>query len=183
MSDPTKSQPVVPVTNAPAEPAVTSEVAAAEPAVAPRLASQSPVIPAAEPGAPVAVETVPVERRKRGIGAWSFVLGLLTALVDIAFVVILAVTVASFVGGLTEGGFGDLGISTAIGGAGLVLLALFLFFGGFLTAGLGALLGLLALLSGRGRVLGLFGLLFSTGAIVVRVLLLSSGNFVPGLGE
>jgi hypothetical protein len=179
MSDASKSDPAVPVTTTPAEPAVVAEPT---PVTAAGV-SEAEVTPVAEPVTPVVAAAVPVERKKRGIGAWSFVLGLLTGLIDIAFVVILAVTVASFIGGLTGGDFSDLGISTAIGGAGLVLAALFLFFGGFLTAGLGALLGLVALVSGRGRVLGLFGLLFSAGAIIVRVLLLSTGNFVPGLSD
>lgn len=178
MSDASKSDPAVPVTTTPAEPVVAEPTPVTAAAV-----SEAEVTPVVEPVTPVVAEAVPVERKKRGIGAWSFVLGLLTGLVDIAFVVILAVTVASFIGGLTGGDFSDLGISTAIGGAGLVLVALFLFFGGFLTAGLGALLGLVALVSGRGRVLGLFGLLFSAGAIIVRVLLLSTGNFVPGLSD
>ena len=174
MSDPVKPEPI-PSTSADA--------------VAPTTPAE-PVAHVAEPAAPEVVEpapaavVAPVEpvaapRKKRGIGAWSFVFGLLTGLIDIAFVVWVVVVIVGTVGDLTAGNLA--GISTAIGAAGLVIVALFVFFGGFLTAGLAALLGLVALVSGRGRVLGVFGLLFGLGAVAVRLLLLSAG-FSPDLG-
>ena len=126
------------------------------------------------PAAPV------VERKKRGVGAWSFVLGLLTSLGDIAFLVFGIITVVGTISAVTSGDFSA--INTALGAAGLVLLAFFVYFGGFVTAGLAGILGLVALITGRGRVLGLFGLLFAIAAILVRVLLLLSGNFNPELG-
>lgn len=158
----------------------------AEPAAAEPTASEPAVVePAvvehrdAAPVAPATAAPVVVERKKRGVGAWSFVLGLLTNLGDIAFVVFGVVAVVGTVADLTSGDYS--GVGTALGAAGLAILALFVFFGGFVTAGLAALLGLVALVTGRGRVLGLFGLLFAAAAIIVRVVILS-GGFSPDLG-
>jgi hypothetical protein len=158
MSDMSTPEPVVPAPMTPAEP-----VAVAEPAVEP---------------AP-AVMAEPVEKKKRGVGAWSFVLGLLTGLGDLAFVIFGIVVVVGAIADLTSGDFS--GVATALGAAGLAIVALFVFFGGFFAGGLAALLGLIALISGRGRVLGLFGLLFGAGAIALRLALLSAG-FSPDLG-
>jgi hypothetical protein len=159
MSDTSETSPAVPATTTPAEPVAVSE-------------------PAADPA--VAAEPVVVERKKRGVGAWSFVLGLLTALADLAVIVVAAVLVFGALASLSTGDFS--GLTTALGAAGLTLVAFFVFFGGFFTGGLAALLGLIALISGRGRVLGFFGLLFGAIAIVVRLALLSSGQFAPELG-
>jgi hypothetical protein len=164
MSDPVTPEPAVPATTTPAEPVEVVEPVATE---------------AADPVTPSAVTPVVVEKKKRGVGAWSFVLGLLTGLIDIAFVVWVVVVIVGTLGDLTAGNLGA--ISTAISAAGLVIVALFVFFGGFLTAGLAALLGLVALVSGRGRVLGVFGLLFGAAALALRIGLLSAG-FSPDLG-
>lgn len=158
MSDTSSSDPAVPATTTPAEP-----VAASEPA--------APVV--ADPPAPV-------EKKKRGVGAWSFVLGLLTALADIAFVIFVVVALIGAFASISAGDFS--GATTALAAAGLTVAAFFLFFGGFFSGGLAALLGLIALLTGRGRVLGVFGLIFGVAAIGVRLLLLSSGSFVPEFG-
>lgn len=160
MSDTTSSEPAVPATTTPAEPVAVTEPAAVEPAYS-------------EPPAPV-------EKKKRGVGAWAFVLGLLTALVDIAFVVFVVVVLVGAIASFTSGDFS--GVTTALGAAGLTIAAFFVFFGGFFSGGLAALLGLIALVSGRGRVLGVFGLIFGAAAIAVRLLLLTSGQFVPELG-
>lgn len=178
MSDPVKPE-SAPSTDAaavePVEP-VAAEPTAVEPATV-EPATVEPTAPAA--AAPAAVAPAEAPRKKRGVGAWSFVVGLLTGLVDLAFVVWVVVVLVGAIGDLTAGNLA--GISTAIGAAGLVLVALFVFFGGFLTAGLAALLGLIALISGRGRVLGVFGLIFGLGALAVRIALLSAG-FSPDLG-
>lgn len=171
MSDPVKPEPAVPATTTPAEP-----VAVSEPVAEPASAEVAEPV---SPAAPAVVEPVVVEKKKRGIGAWSFVLGLLTGLIDIAFVVWVVVVIVGTIGDLTAGNLGA--ISTAISAAGLVIVALFVFFGGFLTAGLAAILGLVALVSGRGRVLGVFGLLFGAAALALRIALLSAG-FSPDLG-
>lgn len=150
----------------------------AEPVVVPEPAPAAAAPAAETPVAPAAVVPV-VEKKKRGVGAWSFVLGLLTALTDVAFLVFGIVAVVGAASAIFGGDYSTIG--TVLGAAGLALLALFVFFGGFVTAGLAALLGLVALVSGRGRVLGLFGLLFAAAAIIVRVVILSSG-FSPDLG-
>jgi hypothetical protein len=159
MSDTSTPEPAVPATTTPAEP-----VAVAEPA-----GEAAYVEPAA-----------PVEKKKRGVGAWSFVLGLITALGDLAFLIFVIVILVGAFASLSSGDFS--GVTTALGAAGLALAAFFIFFGGFFTGGLAALLGLIALLTGRGRVLGVFGLLFGAASIAVRLLLLSSGQFVPEFG-
>jgi hypothetical protein len=148
------------------------------------------VAPTATPAEPVVVEPAATEvaapvppvvekKRSRAVGGWSFVLGLLTVLVDLAFVIWVVVVLVGAVGDLTSGNLQA--VSTAIGAAGLVLVALLVFFGGFVTAGLAALLGLIGLISGRGRVLAVFGLLFGILALLVRIGLLSAG-FSPDLG-
>ena len=181
MSDSSTSEPVVPATTTPAESDV-PELVAPEPA-APGRAADEPAAP--EPvlhqpmTEPATVVPVAVERKKRGVGAWSFVLGLLTALGDIGFLIFTIVVLAGAASAVVSGDFS--GAGTALGAAGLALLALFVFFGGFFTGGLAVLLGLIALISGRGRVLGFLGLLFGIAAIALRVLLLSAG-FSPDLG-
>jgi len=186
MSDAKTPESAVPATTTPAEPVTPAPATAAEPApVVAEPVAADPVVAetAAEPVAvePVAAAPAPVvvERKKRGVGAWSFVLGLLTSLGDIAFLVFGIIAVVGGASAIFSGDYS--GLSTALGAAGLVLIALFVFFGGFVTAGLAALLGLVALITGRGRVLGLFGLLFAAAAIVVRVLILTAG-FSPDLG-
>ena len=165
MSDTTSPEPAVPATTTPAEPVAVTEPAAAEPAYSEPAYSEPPAS---------------VEKKKRGVGAWSFVLGLLTALGDLAFLIFVIVVLVGAIGALTSGDIS--GITTALTAAGLTIAALFIFFGGFFTGGLAALLGLIALVTGRGRVLGLFGLVFGAAAIAVRLLLLSSGQFAPELG-
>jgi hypothetical protein len=159
MSDTSTPEPAVPATTTPAEPVAVTEPAAEAAYVAP---------------------AAPVEKKKRGVGAWSFALGLITALGDLAFLIFVIVILVGAFASLSSGDFS--GVTTALGAAGLALAAFFIFFGGFFTGGLAVLLGLIALLTGRGRVLGVFGLLFGAAAIVVRLLLLSSGQFVPEFG-
>ena len=163
MSDTSTPEPAVPATTTSAGTTPVEPVAVTEPA------AQSAVV--APP---------PVEKKKRGVGAWSFVLGLLTALGDLAFLIFVIVVLVGAISAFTSGDFS--GVATALGAAGLTIAAFFIFFGGFFTGGLAALLGLIALITGRGRVLGFFGLLFGVAAIAVRLLLLSSGQFVPELG-
>lgn len=160
------------------------DASAPEPAVPPRSTSALPVGVAESASEPVVEraphgEPVAAEKRKRGVGVWSFVLGLLSTFGDLGFVVVIVVVLVGAVSALTTGDLG--GVATVLGAGGLALSALVVFFGGFLTGGLAALLGLIALVGGRGRVLGLFGLLFGAAAIAVRVALLSAG-FSPDLG-
>jgi hypothetical protein len=160
-SESTPSAEVVPPATTPAEPAVVEPVA---------TEVAEPVTPA-----PVVVE----KKKSRAVGAWSFVLGLLTVLVDIAFVIWVVVVLVGAIGDLTSGNLQA--ISTAISAAGLVIIALLVFFGAFVSAGLAVLLGVVGLISGRGRVLAVFGLLFGVVALLVRIGLLSAG-FSPDLG-
>jgi hypothetical protein len=166
MSDTSTPEPVVPAAQKPAEP-----VEVAQPVSAPVVEPEREPVLFDPP--------VEVERKKRGVGAWSFVLGLITALGDLAFLIFVVVVLVGAITALTSGDLS--GVTTALGAAGLAVTALFVFFGGFVTGGLAALLGLIALISGRGRVLGFFGLLFGASAIALRLLLLSSG-FSPDLG-
>lgn len=170
MSDPVKPEPSVTATTTPAEPAVV------EPAKAEVVETSDGPVVVSEPA--VVAEPV-VVKKKRAVGGWSFFLGLLTGLVDIAFVVWVVVVLVGAVGDLQTGNLQA--ISAAIAAAGLVIVALFVFFGGFFTAGLAAILGLAALVTGRGRVLGVFGLLFGLAALALRIGLLSAG-FSPDLG-
>jgi hypothetical protein len=163
MSDTTSSEPAVPASTTPAEPVTVTEPATDTAAEATYVAPSAPV-----------------EKKKRGVGAWSFVLGLLTALGDLAFLIFVIVVLVGAISAFTSGDIS--GVTTALGAAGLTIAAFFIFFGGFFTGGLAALLGLIALVTGRGRVLGVFGLLFGAAAIAVRLLLLSSGQFVPEFG-
>jgi hypothetical protein len=172
MSDPVKPEPSVPATTT-----VPATAIAAEPAGVSPPDTTEVVAPVEAPV--VVAEPAVAAKKKRAVGGWAFFLGLLTGLVDIAFVVWVVVVLVGAVGDLQTGNLQA--ISTAIGAAGLVIVALFVFFGGFLTAALAALLGLIALVTGRGRVLGVFGLLFGLAALAIRIGLLSAG-FSPDLG-
>jgi hypothetical protein len=64
---------------------------------------------------------------------------------------------------------------TALGVAGVGFLLFAVFIGGFVVAGLGALLGLIAIFTGRGRVIGVFGFLLSAAALGARIALITGG--------
>jgi hypothetical protein len=166
MSDTSDREPAVPASQTPAEP-----VEVMQPVATPMSDPEREPVLFDPP--------VEVEKKKRGVGAWSFVLGLITALGDLAFLIFVVVVLVGAISALTSGDLS--GVTTALGAAGLAVTALFVFFGGFITGGLAALLGLVALVSGRGRVLGFFGLLFGAAAIALRLVLLSAG-FSPELG-
>lgn len=158
MSDPTTPESVTPET--PATPSVAQTLAA-------------------EPVAPV------VEKKKgRAVGVWSFILGLLTVLGDLAVIIFVAITVFSLLVDLQAAmASGDLTSALslpAVAGVGILLVVVF--FAGFVVAGLGALLGLIALITGRGRVIGVFGLLLSGAALATRIALLTGGLDVGSLG-
>lgn len=124
-----------------------------------------PVAPSAVPPAPS--PAAPSEPTRRGVGIWSFVLGLLVVLGDGAFVVLAFATVIGAVSSIGSGD-GQIGGALAI----FAVLGAVVYFGGFLVAAAGALLGLIALIAGRGRVLGVFGLIFSGVGLAWRILLL-----------
>lgn len=164
MSDPQASEPTAPV-----PPAGTVEPTT--PAAAPATPAPAAAAPAVAPEAPVA--------KKRGVGVWSFVLGLLTVIGDI---VLLVVAISVLLGVIAEVSSGDFsGLATAIGAAGLGLFFVASLFGGLVLAGLGALLGLIALITGRGRVIGVIGLLLSAAALTWRIMLLTAGLNVGGV--
>lgn len=156
------------------EPAATPETPV--PAAEPAAAAAAPA-----PASPVPAVVAP-ERKKRGVGIWAFILGLLTVLGDAGY---LAALVASIVNAVGSIGSGDpqIGTTLVIGFAGPVV-----YFGGFLVAGLGALLGLIAAIANRGRVLGILGLLLAAFGLLVRVLIATGAinvvqSFSDGLGN
>lgn len=153
------------------EPAATPEtpVPAAEPAAAPA---------APAPASPVPAVVAP-ERKKRGVGIWAFILGLLTILGDLGFVAALygsAVSTIGSIGGDDPQFAGTLLLIT-VGGP-------IVYFGGFLVAGLGVLLGLIAAIANRGRVLGILGLLLAGFGLLVRILIATGAiNLVQSFSE
>lgn len=139
--------------------------------------------PAAAPAAPTPASPVPAvvapERKKRGVGIWAFILGLLTVLGDTGFV---AAVFGSAVSTFSSIGSDDPQV------AGTVLLLTvggpIVYFGGFLVAGVGVLLGLIAAIANRGRVLGIFGLLLAGFGVLVRVLIATGAiNLVQSFSE
>jgi len=122
-------------------------------------------------------------RRRRGIGAAAFVLGLLAILGDL-----IGVAIALFA---LMGALGNVGqiLSTNIDNSlgallGVVVVELIVFFGGILFGGLAVILGIVAAARNRGRVLGVFGVIFGLVVLLSHVALwistAMSGN-VPGV--
>jgi hypothetical protein len=162
MSDPTTPEPVTPAA---------TPVAATPPATP---------APASEEAAPVVV----VEKKKgRAVGVWSFILGLLAILADLALIVFIVVTlfgvITALQSGLATGDFET--VTTALGIAGIGFLLFVVFIGGFVVAGLGALLGLIAIFTGRGRVIGIFGFLLSAAALGTRIAMITGGLNIASL--
>jgi len=146
MSDPTTPEPVAPAT----------PVAATAPA------TSTPATDAA--AAPVVV----VEKKKgRAVGVWSFILGLIAVLGDLALIVFVVATLFSVISSFQTGNYEA--VLTALGVAGVVV------------AGLGALLGLIAIFTGRGRVIGVFGFLLSAAALATRISLITGGLNIASL--
>lgn len=168
MSDPTTPEPVAATPVAATAPATPASVT--EPSVAATLA--------AEP--PVAV----VEKKKgRAVGVWSFILGLIAVLADLALIIFVVVTLFSVIADLqsaiSTGEFSSVLSIPGIAGVGFLLFIVFI--AGFVVAGLGALLGLIALFTGRGRVIGVFGFLLSAAALGTRIALITSGLNITAL--
>ena len=162
MSDPTTPEPVTP---------------AATPVAATPPATPAPV---SDPAAPVVV----LEKKKgRAVGVWSFILGLLAILADLALIVFVVVTLFSVISALQSGlATGDFEtVTSALGIAGVGFLLFVVFVGGFVVAGLGALLGLIAIFTGRGRVIGVFGFLLSAAALGTRIALITGGLNIASL--
>ena len=160
MSDPQSPEPTAP--------AVPAEVPAVPETAAPETVAPATVVPAETPA-----------KKKRGVGVWSFILGLLTVIGDIVLLVTAVSIVLSVIAEVSSGDFS--GLTAAISAAGLGLFFVASLFGGLLLAGLGALLGLIALITGRGRVIGVIGLLLSAAALAWRIMLLTAGLNVGGV--
>ena len=109
------------------------------------------------PASPIAAAPVAV-RPRRGLGAASFILGLLAILGDLAALVIGLIAVA---GALTNFSSVLTDPTGSLGSAlGVIVIAAVAVFGGLLFALLAVILGLVAAIRNRGRVLGVFGIIF-----------------------
>ena len=142
------------------------------------------VPPAPPVAAEPAVDAAPtVARRRRGLGAAAFVLGLLAILGDL-----IGVTVALFT---LLGAIGNLGqllttnVDNSLGAfLGVIILEFLVFFGGILFAVLAVILGIVAAARNRGRVLGVFGVIFGLLVLVTHLVLgisLATSGTVPGV--
>jgi hypothetical protein len=163
MSDPTTPEPVVPAKSAAATaPATPAPVTT--PSVAETLAADTPVV-------------VVEQKKSRAVGVWSFILGLIAVLADLALIIFVVVTLFSVLADLQAamqtGEFNSVLSIPGVAGIGVLLFVAFI--GGFVVAGLGALLGLIALFTGRGRVIGIFGFLLSAAALGTRIAIITSG--------
>jgi len=155
----TEDQPV-PVEPVPVEPA--AEPVAAELTPPPA----SPIEPASLAAAPVPAAPLAVKRR-RGLGAASFILGLLAILGDLAALVIGLIAVA---GALTNFSSVLTDPTGSLGSAlGVIVIAAVAVFGGLLFALLAVILGLVAAIRNRGRVLGVFGIIFGLIILIGHV--------------
>jgi hypothetical protein len=132
-----------------------------------------PVAPAA-PAAPVAVKP------RRGLGAASFILGLLAILGDLIAMVL---AVVAFAGAITNIG-GVLNDPTrSLGSAiGVVIVAAIAVFGGLLFALLAVILGLVAAIRNRGRVLGVFGIIFGLLILIGHISAIVGIATIPSNG-
>jgi hypothetical protein len=169
MSDPTTPEPVAPAKSAAATaPATPAPVTT--PSVAETLAAETPV-------------AVVEKKKSRAVGVWSFILGLIAVLGDLALIIFVVVTLFSVIAdlqaALATGEFGSVLSIPGIAGIGFVLFIVFI--AGFAVAGLGALLGLIALFTGRGRIIGVFGFLLSAAALGTRIALITGGLNITSL--
>jgi hypothetical protein len=152
----------------PAPPAPAADPVAAEPvgsaptASAPATAATAPEPSPIPPPVPFVVPPAPRVRRGRGWGGTSFTLGLLAVLGDIAFVVVVIVSLVNFDGDFTAG----LGLFFVA----LVLLTI-VFWGGLIFGGLSILFGIIGLVRGSGRVLAVVGIVLSVAVVAVNLLL------------
>jgi len=115
-----------------------------------------PAVPAAPPAAVVAPPVA--AKPRRGLGAASFILGLLAIFGDLIALVLGLIAFAGAItniGGVLNDPTGSLG--SAIG---VIIVVAIAVFGGLLFALLAVILGLVAAIRNRGRVLGVFGIIF-----------------------
>lgn len=151
-------------------------------------AENTPAVPPAQPATPAAVpaETAPPAKKRRALGAWSFVLALLAVIGDLIVTVMIVVAV---VGGIntvsSTGSFDGIGEMVALLGAGLVFAGI-VFIGGLLFALLSILLAIIGFVRRSGIVLGVFGVILSLGVLAVHLsilgALLAAGQGIAGLG-
>jgi len=144
-------------------------------------------VPPPPPGTGDPVDAAPgvvaPTRRRRGIGAAAFVLGLLAIFGDLIGIVVGLVTVLGAIGNLDQ--ILTTNIDSSLGAfLGVIIVELIVFFGGILFGGLAVILGIVAAARNRGRVLGVFGVIFGLVVLLSHVALwistAMSGN-VPGV--
>lgn len=134
----------------------------------------------AAPGAAAPVAATPVvEKKGRAVGVWSFILGLLAVLGDLALIVFVLVTLFGVISSFQTGNYEE--VLSALGVAGIGFLLFAVFIGGFVVSSLGVLLGLIAIFTGRGRVIGVFGFLLAAAALGTRIALITGGLNVATL--
>jgi hypothetical protein len=137
-------------------------------------------VAATAPATPVPATEAPVAKKKgSAVGVWSFILGLLAVLGDLALIVFMIVTLFSAISSFQTGNYEA--VLSALGVAGIGFLLFAVFIGGFIVAGLGALLGLIAIFTARGRVIGIFGFLLSAAALGTRIALITGGLNIAAL--
>ncbi|MBX3194343.1 MAG: hypothetical protein KF727_04500 [Microbacteriaceae bacterium] len=137
---------------------------AATPAVAPATAT------------PVPAATAP--RKGRGLGVFALILGLLAMLGDILVLVVIGVQIASLASNFDW-------TTLAASFAGVAILAIAAFFGGFLVSALAILLGIIAAVKNRGRAAGvvgaILGFLVFISHLVVAITLAGAGSAISGI--
>ncbi|MEO5534324.1 MAG: hypothetical protein ABIR17_04255 [Pseudolysinimonas sp.] len=141
-------------------------------------ASPEPVVASVSAVEPAPHGATAATKKKRGFGLWAFFLALIVVLSDLVVIVIVVVAVFAAFGSLSSGALGagaDWGpVVKSILALGLFVIADF--WVGFVLAGVAAVLGLIAIVSGRGRVIGFIGLILAAGAILVRVMILFNSS-------
>jgi hypothetical protein len=130
--------------------------------VTPPPAPQAP----ATTDAYASTEVVPAPRKGRGVGVASLILAILAMLGDLLAIVVGVVSLASIFGNFDVSTMEFGPIIAALGA--FAVVAVVVFFGGFIFAGLGLLLGIIAIASNRGRVPGVFGVIFSVLVLITH---------------
>ncbi|MCU1417325.1 MAG: hypothetical protein JWP32_1499 [Schumannella sp.] len=145
----------------------------------------TPAVPAAaEPAAPVVVQTAPV-RKSGALGGFALILGLLAFFGDVAVLVIGIVQVVSL---FSNFDVSQLFTTTNLGalGAFLVIVGI-VFWVGLVVAALAVLLGFIAAIKNRGRVAAIFGIIFGILVLITHLgigfTVLSAGTGLSNLGN
>jgi hypothetical protein len=152
-----------------------------QPPAVPDVPAATPAaVPAATPAvaAPASAPAAAAPRKGSGLGVFALILGLLAMLGDILVLVIIGVQIASLASNFDW-------TSLAASFAGVAILGVAAFFGGFVVGGLAILLGIIAAVKNRGRAAGvvgaILGFLVFISHLVIAITIAGAGSAISGI--